>query len=115
MMLVPLSSCSSRECGDLALEMTCSAFNSTMKTGQFPSHFSLLEGYHDLRLAKSLLRSSFSPSQKTVEKTVKPLKSGESVVISEHNKNGPRRNGAAERGRGNTLWGKPKKGELKRV
>jgi hypothetical protein len=70
-----------------------------MKTGQFPSHFYFLEGNHDLRLSKSLLRSSFSNSQKTVEKTVKPLKPGENVVTSEHNNNGPQKRSGGDRER----------------
>src|SRR5215469_11909137 len=96
-MLVPLSSYSSQEYDDLAQEMTCSAFNSTMKTGQVPSYFSFLDAYLDLRLANSPLRSSFSRFQKTVEKTGKPLKSGEHVVASEHNQNRSRKRSDGER------------------
>ena len=44
-------------------------------------------------------RNCFSRPQKTVEKTVKPLKSGENVVTSEHNNNGPPKRSGGERER----------------
>ena len=45
------------------------------------------------------IRSRFSHSQKTVEKTVKPLKPGENVVTSEHNNNGPQKRSGRNRER----------------